>query len=80
MQLNFEFRTGGQVEVILGVTGVGEQGDGAIIHVDVEELVLGTSDVGNVHVVGGRAHIFVLLTGEDVVTGEIALGVAVLTY
>ena len=72
-------RTGGQVEVILGVTGVGEEGDGAILGVDVEELVLGADDVGDVQIVGSGAHIFVLLVGEDVVTGEITLGVTVLS-
>lgn len=71
--------TGGQVEVILGVTRVGEEGDGAIVTVDVEELVLSAGDVGDIHVVGGRAHIFVLLAGEDVVSHHVSLGVTVLS-
>ena len=43
------------------------------------ELVLLTPDVGNVHVVGGRAEFFHLLGGEDVDGNQMDLGVAVLS-
>ena len=42
------------------------------------QLVLLAADVGDVHVVGGRAKIFVLLAGEDVEGDEMDLGVTVL--
>ena len=42
------------------------------------ELVLAAGDVGDVHVVGGRAEIFELLAGEDVDGDEMDLGVTVL--
>lgn len=47
--------------------------------IDTYELVFATADVGDVHVVGGRAKIFVLLLGEDVEGDEVDLGVTVLT-
>ena len=42
------------------------------------ELVLATGDVGDVHVVGGRAKLLKLLAGEDVEGDEMDLGVTVL--
>ena len=42
------------------------------------ELVFLATDVGHVHVVGGRAQFFQLLAGEDVDGDEMDLGVAVL--
>ena len=42
------------------------------------ELIFVTGDVGNVHVVGRRAKIFVLLASEDVQSNQMDLGVAVL--
>ena len=42
------------------------------------ELVLATSDVGDIHVVGGGAQIFELLAGEDVDGNQMDLGVTVL--
>jgi hypothetical protein len=42
------------------------------------ELVLSTADVGDVHVVSGRAEIFQLLGGEDVDGDKMDLGVTVL--
>lgn len=42
------------------------------------ELVLLATDVGNVHVVGGRAQLFELLAGEDVDGNQVNLGVSVL--
>ena len=46
--------------------------------VNVRELVLSTADIGDVHVVGGRAQFFELLAGEDINTDEMDLGVTVL--
>jgi hypothetical protein len=42
------------------------------------ELVLATGDVGNVHVVGGRAQLLKLLASEDVKGDQVDLGVTVL--
>lgn len=42
------------------------------------ELVLATGDVGDVHVVGGRAQLLELLAGEDVDGNHMDLGVTVL--
>ena len=42
------------------------------------KLVLLAADVGNVHVVGGRAQVFHLLASEDVDSDQVDLGVAVL--
>jgi hypothetical protein len=42
------------------------------------ELVLLAADIGDVHVVGGRAEFFQLLVGEDVDGDQVDLGVAVL--
>jgi len=42
------------------------------------ELVLAAADVGNVHVVGGRAKLFKLLASEDVDGDQVDLGVTVL--
>ncbi len=44
----------------------GQKEEGAGTHiVNVDELVLGTRDVGDVHVVGRRRNVFELLLGED---------------
>lgn len=43
------------------------------------KLVLGTLDVGDVHVVGGGAKILKLLAGEDVDSDEMDLSVTVLS-
>lgn len=42
------------------------------------ELVFLTADVGDIHVVGGRAELFQLLSGEDVNGDQMDLGVTVL--
>lgn len=42
------------------------------------KLVLSTADVGDVHVVSGRAQFFELLVGEDVDGNQVDLGVTVL--
>ena len=43
------------------------------------ELVLATCDVGDVHVVGGRAQFFELLASEEVNGNQMDLGVTVLS-
>ena len=43
------------------------------------ELVFLAADVGDVHVVGGRAQLFKLLGGEDVDGDQVDLGVTVLS-
>lgn len=49
-----------------------------MVPIDTYELVFATGDVGDIHVVGGRAEIFVLLLGEDVEGDKVDLGVTVL--
>lgn len=66
----------GQLNIILGLTIISDQGQETIINVD--ELVLLTDDIGDLHVVGRGRDVFVLLAGEDVDTNEIDLGRAVL--
>lgn len=46
---------------------------------DVDNVVLGSGDVGDFHVMGGWRHIFVFLAIEDVNSGKIDLSVTVLT-
>jgi hypothetical protein len=43
-----------------------------------DQLVFLTTDIGNVHVVGGRAQLFQLLASEDVNGDEMDLGVTML--
>jgi len=45
---------------------------------DTHKLVFAASNVGNIHVVGGRGEIFQLLAGEDVDGDHVDLGVTVL--
>jgi len=42
------------------------------------KLEFAAADVGNIHVMGGRAKVFELLAGEDVDSDEVDLGVAML--
>jgi len=70
--------TVGDLDVVLGGAVVGHEGEETVVS-NVEELVLATGDVGNVHVVGGGAEIFELLAGEDVDGDQMDLGVAVLS-
>jgi len=68
----------GHLDIILGVAVVAHEGEEVIVR-DIEKLVLLASDVGDVHVVGGRAQILELLAGEDVDSDEMDLGVTVLS-
>jgi len=65
------------LDVILGLAIIGHQGKESIVR-DIKELVLATSDVGNIHVVGGGAEFFKLLASEDIDGNKMDLGVAVL--
>lgn len=67
----------GNTDIVLGVTIVGHEVEETVVNVD--ELVLVTLDVGDVHVVGGRRNVFVLLRGEDVGSNKVHLGVTMLT-
>lgn len=69
--------TVGNTDVVLSVTVVGHKVEVTIVNVD--ELVLVTLNVGDVHVVGGGGNVFVLLGGEDVGSDKVDLGVTVLT-
>lgn len=68
--------TVGDTDVVLGVTVVGHQVQETVVNVD--QLVLLTSDVGDVHVVRRGRNVFVLLGGEDVDGDKVDLGVTVL--
>lgn len=70
---------GWQVQVVLGVTTLGQHGNGASVVIDIQQLKLNTGDVWDLHVVGRWAHIFVLLVGEDIDSGDTGLGVTVLS-
>jgi len=72
-------RISGQVQVLLGLTTLRENRDGSRVGIDIQQGKLQASDVRDFHVVGGRAHIFVLLAGEDIDTSDVGLGVAVLS-
>lgn len=67
----------GDLDIILGVTVIAHQREVAIVR-DVQKLVLAASNVGDVHVVGGRAQLLKLLGGEDVNGDQVDLGVTVL--
>lgn len=66
-----------ELDVVLGVTIVGHQGEETVV--DVDELVFRTGHVRHVHVVGGWGEVLVLLLGEDVGGHQVDLGVTVLT-
>lgn len=70
---NFAFR---DTQVLPDFTVVAHQGHVAFI--DVNQLVVYPLDGGNIHVVGGRAHIFMLLVGKDVDANQVNLGMSVL--
>lgn len=66
----------GETDVILGVTLRSHEREEVII--DVDELVLSTGDVGDIHVVGRGRKILELLASEDVNGDKVDLGVTVL--
>ena len=68
--------TVGDTDVVLGVTVVGHEVKETVV--DVDELVLLTLDVGDVHVVGRGRDVLKLLAGEDVDGDKVDLGVTVL--
>lgn len=65
------------LDVILGVTILGHQVQETIVNV--QQLVLGSLDKWNLHVVGGWGQILHLLLGEDIGGNQVDLGVTVLT-
>ncbi|GIX63027.1 cytochrome c1 heme lyase, putative [Babesia caballi] len=66
-----------QLKVVLaGAVGV-QEGHEAVV-VDADQLILRALHVGDLHVVRGRAHVLVLLAGEDVDAGDVGLRVTVL--
>jgi len=70
--------TVGDLDIFLGGAIVGHEREETVVG-NIKELVLATSDVGNVHVVGGGAEFFQLLGGEDVDGDQMDLGVTVLS-
>lgn len=64
-------------DVVLGLTVHGHQGQETVV--DVQQLVLGSLDDWDLHVVGGWGQVFQLLAGEDVDGDQVDLGVTVLT-
>jgi len=66
----------GDFDVVLGSTFGGHQAEETII--DIDQLVLSSVNVGDVHVVGGGAEIFILLLGEDINADQVDFGVTVL--
>jgi len=71
---NFTLRN---LDIVLGGAVIGHEGEETIVG-DIEKLVFLAADVGDIHVVGGRAEIFKLLASEDVDGDEMDLGVTVL--
>lgn len=65
-----------EFDIVLGGTIIRHERKETIVG-NVEKLVFLAADVGNVHVVSGRAKIFQLLAGEDVNGNKMDLGVAV---
>jgi len=64
------------LDIVLSSTVTSHEVKETVINVD--ELVFVTLDIGNVHVVGRGRDIFHLLTGEDIDSDKMDLGVAVL--
>jgi len=62
-------------DIIFGGAILGHKVEEAIINVN--KLVFATSDVGDIHVVGGGADIFELLAGEDINRNKMDFGVTV---
>jgi len=66
-----------KLNIILGFTIVSHQGKEAIIG-DIKELVFLAGDVGDIHVVGGRAKFLKFLASENINSNEMDLGMSVL--
>jgi len=76
-ELGSKLRIGGELEVVLGAPIGGHKAQVCIIS-DVEKSVIGSLDVGDIHVVGGGTDFFILLSSEEVDSNEMDLGVSVL--
>jgi len=70
---NFAIR---KLDIVLGSAVIRHERKETIVG-NIEELVFLAADIGNIHVVSGRAKIFQLLASEDVNGDEMNLGVAV---
>jgi hypothetical protein len=66
----------GNLDVVLLGVVTGNEMEEAIVNV--RELVLSTGDVGDIHIVSGRAELLQLLVGENIDGDEMDLGVTVL--
>lgn len=65
-----------ELDVVLRDALVGHEVEEAVV--DVDELVFGAGDVGDVHVVGRGGEVLELFVGEDIDRDEVDLGVSVL--
>ena len=65
-------------EIFFGGSVFQHQND-KIVRGDVDDLKLFSVNVWHVHVMGGRAHIFVFLISENIITDHHSLGVTVLS-
>jgi len=71
--------TSGHFEIVLGDSGSWVHKRAVTVSRNIDELVVSSSDVGDIHVVSRRGQIFVLLASEDVDTNHVDFGVSVLT-
>jgi len=77
LELSQELVVGWQTQVVLGNTTVSKEGHKSILG-DIDELVVGTHDLGNITIVRRRHDILELLPGEDIDTDEVTFSVTVL--
>jgi len=71
---NFSIRN---LDIVLSLAIISHQRKEAIVR-DIKKLVFLAGDVGNIHIVGGRAKFFKLLASKDINGNEMDLGVSVL--
>jgi len=64
------------LQILASFTGIIHKGKITII--DINELIILATNVGHVHVVGGRTNVLVLFVGEDVQSDHVDLSVTVL--
>jgi len=77
LDLSEKLVIGRKAQVVLGITGLRKKGNESILR-DVDELVVGSDDLRNITIVGGRNDILEFFCGEDINTDKVALSVAVL--
>jgi len=66
------------LDIVLGLSVISHQRKETIVR-DIEKLVFLARNVWNIHVVGGWAKFFEFLSGEDIDSNKMDLGVTVLT-